>query len=231
LKMLALSSSPRKGGNTDLLLDAAIESAVSVGAVVDKLYLSELKITPCRGCLRCNVLGRCVISDDDWHSFAEKFVSADAVLIGAPVYFWGVPGVLKVLLDRFRSLIEVTMGREHITCVPREWKPKDFGFILAQGEPTGEDFVPALRSLHLFAQKVSRGGRIAGEVVAKGPAFKGQVALGPERLTKLFEKAGVEADAEFVTREHRRYQGYFETARKLGAELGAPPPASGAGSR
>ena len=216
MKILALSSSPRKAGNSDLLLDAAIQAAEGCGADVEKVYVCDISIKPCIGCLRCNVIGRCAQKGDDWAEFAAKFVEADGLLIAAPVYFWYVPGALKMLIDRFRSLIRVTMGVEHITCTPRDWKPKNFGFILTQGEPTGDDLAPAIEMLRMFAEKMGRGGKVAGEVLAKGPALKGQVAMSPEELSNLFPKVGLPADREFVESLYERYQRYFSEARRLG---------------
>lgn len=216
VKILALSSSPRKGGNSDLLLDAAIESAASHGADVEKLCVSDLSIKPCIGCLRCNVIGRCAQKGDDWAAFSDKFMQADALLVAAPVYFWYVPGTLKTLVDRFRSLIQVTMGVEHITCTPRDWKPKNFAFILAQGEPTGDDLAPAIGMLRMFAEKMGRGGKVVGEVLARGPALKGQVAMSREELAELFAKVGLPVDDEFVEMQHTRYRRYFDEARRLG---------------
>ena len=219
MDILALSASPRKGGNSDLLLDAAIESARDAGASVEKTYVSDLDIKPCAGCLRCNILGRCAISGDDWAGFAERFKETNALLIAAPVYFWYVPGTLKVLIDRFRSFIKVSMGTEHITCTPREYKPKNFGFILTQGEPTGGDLEPALDMLRTFAGRMGRGGTVVGELHAKGLAMKGQVAMSRDKLAELFSKVGLPADEEFVESKHNLYQGYFKSAKKLGAAI------------
>jgi len=221
LNILALSSSPRKGGNSDTLLNTAIAEARTAGAHVDKLYVSDLNINPCIGCLRCNVLGRCALKGDDWQAFSEKFIEADGVLIAAPVYFWYVPGTLKILIDRFRSMIKVTMGTEHITCTPRDWKSKNFGFILAQGEPTGDDLKPAIEMLRTFADKVGRGGRVVGEVLAKGPALKGQVAMNPEQLKELFSKVGLPTSDDFINSQYERYQDYLKQARDLGRSLAA----------
>lgn len=221
MNILAISTSPRKGGNSDTLLATAIVGAQTAGVSVNKLYVSDLNIKSCLGCLRCNVLGRCAIKGDDWPDFSEQFISADAVLIAAPVYFWYVPGTFKVLIDRFRSLIKVTMGAQHITCTPREWKPKNFGFILVQGEPTDDDFAPALQMLRTFAEKTSRGGRIVGELIAKGPALKGQVAMDTKELAGLFAKVGLPTDEEFVKSEYVRYIGYITQAWELGREIAA----------
>ena len=221
MKILALSASPRKGGNSDTLLNTAIAGARAAGASVDKIYVSDLNIMPCRGCLRCNVLGHCAIKGDDWAGFSEEFIGADGVLIAAPVYFWYVPGTLKVLIDRFRSLIKVEMGPEHITCTPREWKPKNFGFILVQGEPTGDDLKPAIEMLRTFAGKVGRGGGIVGEVLAKGPALKSQVAMDREQLAVLFEKVGLPTDEEFVNTQHERYRNYIKQAQEIGRAIAA----------
>ena len=218
-ELLALSCSPRDRANSEILLDAAVRAAREAGAGVTKYRLPELSIRPCRGCLRCNTLGRCATGDDDWPAFSRAFVQSDAVLIACPVYFRHVPGPLKTLMDRFRSLIKVSITRQRIICVPREYKPKNFGFILTQGEPAGNDFEGALQMLKGFAELMGRGGACAGEVVARGVALSAQVAMPPEKLAGLFARLGIAADSNFVRAVYERYQGYLAAAADLGARL------------
>jgi len=71
----------------------------------------------------------------------------------------------------------------------------------------------------MFAEKMGRGGTVAGEVLAKGPALKGQVAMNPEELTGLFPKVGLPADREYVESQYERYQEYFSEARRLGEAI------------
>ncbi|MCR4398229.1 MAG: flavodoxin family protein [Firmicutes bacterium] len=102
--VLAVVGSPRKGGNTDVLVDRVLEGAASVGADARKVYLGDLDIAPCRGCLSCERTGECVQRDDmAW--LYDEVVRADALVLGTPVYWWGPSAQLKVFVDRWYALI------------------------------------------------------------------------------------------------------------------------------
>ncbi len=95
----------RKMGNSEILVKEALMGAEELGATVEILRLMDLQIRPCTGCESCMVRmqkgepAECVIKDDDMLFLVEKFRS-DGMIIGAPVYFLGPPGYLKVLIDR-----------------------------------------------------------------------------------------------------------------------------------
>jgi len=90
-----LVASPRKGGNTDLMVDHALRGA---GAEGRKIYIHELKIRPCLAC-STPPSGYCVI-DDDMETIYQILVEADAIILGIPVYYTSVPGPFKNLIDR-----------------------------------------------------------------------------------------------------------------------------------
>lgn len=102
-KIVALVGSPRKGGNTDLLVDAFIEGAEPAGAEVDKVYLNGLKIRGCQGCLACHKDGKCRQKDDmiDLHG---RLLDADVWLLATPVYWWGPTAQIKTAIDRMYCL-------------------------------------------------------------------------------------------------------------------------------
>ena len=102
-RILCVHGSPRKGGNTDLLLDRLAQGATDAGAGVEHLYCRDLKILPCTGCGACAVTGECVITGDDMAVVYARFDGADAVAVGAPVYFLGPPAPLKAMIDRFQT--------------------------------------------------------------------------------------------------------------------------------
>ncbi len=97
--VLGVLGSPRVGGNTDLLLDAALEGAAETGAKVEKITLSKLNISPCTACGGCADGVRCVI-DDDMTSLYPKLEEADVILLASPVYFYGVTAQMKTFIDR-----------------------------------------------------------------------------------------------------------------------------------
>jgi len=105
VKVLGISGSPRKGRNTEALLDQALEAAEAAGAETEVLSVAELSINPCTGCGTCVRERRCPQDEgDDMTHVKEKLLEADAFIFAAPSYFGSVPGAMKNLMDRSRSL-------------------------------------------------------------------------------------------------------------------------------
>ena len=99
-RVLGIMGSPRRGGNTDLLMDAVLEGAGSAGARTEKVYLRDLAIGPCLGCDRCRKTGECA-QKDDMRPLLEKMDSSGAWVLGSPVYYWGPSAQLKAFVDRW----------------------------------------------------------------------------------------------------------------------------------
>lgn len=98
-RVLVISSSPRKGGNSERLCEEFAKGARAAGHEVEFVALRDYNIGYCRGCYACKTLGRCV-QKDDAEGIAEKMVAADVIVFGTPVYFYTMSGQLKVLIDR-----------------------------------------------------------------------------------------------------------------------------------
>ena len=101
--ILAISGSPRKKGNTELLVKAAIEPLTADGHTVQQFFLSQKKVAPCIACDACSKDGICVVKDDAL-DILEKITSYDAVIVGSPVYFRNITAQLLSLFTRFHSL-------------------------------------------------------------------------------------------------------------------------------
>jgi multimeric flavodoxin WrbA len=105
VKVLGVSGSPRKGRNTEKLLSLALEAAEAAGAEVGLLSLAEMNIKSCKGCNTCVREKRCPLDDEDDMGLVKgRLQEADAVVFAAPSYFGGVPGIMKSMMDRSRSL-------------------------------------------------------------------------------------------------------------------------------
>jgi multimeric flavodoxin WrbA len=99
-KVLVLSSSPRQGGNSDLLCDQFTTGAKEAGNNVEKIFLKDKKINYCTGCGTCiDRSGKCS-QKDDMAEVLDKMVEADVIVMATPVYFYTMCGQMKTLIDR-----------------------------------------------------------------------------------------------------------------------------------
>ncbi|MFH0825768.1 MAG: flavodoxin family protein [Pseudomonadota bacterium] len=103
MKLLAVYGSPRVGGNSDLLLDEAIKGARSAGAEVKTLRVCDATVSGCIECGGCDDTGECVI-EDEMQSIYPMFVEAEAMVLAAPMFFYGVPSQVKAVMDRCQAL-------------------------------------------------------------------------------------------------------------------------------
>lgn len=101
--VLILSTSPRKGGNSDTLAEEFAHGAREAGHQVEKIELYNKTIGFCRGCLACQKTRRCVIHDDA-DMIAQKMLTADVLVFATPIYFYEMCGQMKTLLDRSNPL-------------------------------------------------------------------------------------------------------------------------------
>jgi multimeric flavodoxin WrbA len=103
VKIIGIVGSPRKGGNTENLVNEALESAKQCGVDVELITLSNANIEPCVACEICKATGECAIYDDI-SNILTKMVESHGMIIGSPVYFGNVSSQLKILMDRSRPL-------------------------------------------------------------------------------------------------------------------------------
>ncbi len=99
MKVLGICGSPRKGGNTEYLLQSVLDTVENAGADAELIRLCDGELSPCRGCRLCLNLERCVI-EDDMQGIYAKLLEADAVVLGTPVFFNNVSGLMKAFMDR-----------------------------------------------------------------------------------------------------------------------------------
>ncbi len=103
MNILGILGSPRKRGNTEVLIDIALKEAKGHGATVSKAALRDRSIAPCDGCGKCQKSGKCAVKDD-MQEIYQKMRDADGILWATPVYFWSMSGQTKIAMDRTYAL-------------------------------------------------------------------------------------------------------------------------------
>jgi multimeric flavodoxin WrbA len=102
-EILAIYGSPRRKGNTALLLRKAVEGAREANADVEEIVLRDLKISPCLEIYGCKETGRCVIKDD-FQPLYDKLVNCRGLMLASPIFFYTVSALTKAMMDRCQSL-------------------------------------------------------------------------------------------------------------------------------
>ena len=185
MKVLGLFGSPRRGGNTELLLEEALKGAKSEGAEVDRIYLPDYTITPCKECHGCDQTGSCVILDD-MQKIYPKLLEADVIILASPIFFYGVTAWAKALIDRSQAL----WARKYLLKDPSLGKEgkKRKGFLISVGATKGQKiFEGAILTTKYFFDVLNA--EYVGELVFKGVEAKGDILKHPEALHQAF-KAG-----------------------------------------
>jgi multimeric flavodoxin WrbA len=104
MKILGISCSPRSKGNTDTLMEQALEGAISEGAETELTYLRKLKISACDGCFICAEKGGKCHIQDNMNILIQLMEESEGIILGSPVYFWSVCGQAKIMIDRTLAL-------------------------------------------------------------------------------------------------------------------------------
>jgi multimeric flavodoxin WrbA len=135
-KVLILSSSPRKRGNSNALCDRFMEGAVEASHQVEKVVLAEKKINYCTGCYACKADGKCA-QKDDMAQILDSMIAADVIVMATPVYFYSMCAQMKTVIDR-------TVAR--YTRIAN----KEFYFIVAAADSNKAAMEPTIAGFRAF---------------------------------------------------------------------------------
>lgn len=166
-KVLILSSSPRRGGNSDTLCDEFMRGAMEAGNEAEKVFLRDKTIHYCTGCSTCSLHKKPCPQKDDAARIIEKMLAADVIVLGTPVYFYAMSAQLKTMLDRCCGLYT-------------EMKNKEFYFLAAAAE--GEEALDSLE--HVFDNLMGfidclENPVVRGKVLATGVWHVGEIQGNP----------------------------------------------------
>jgi multimeric flavodoxin WrbA len=123
-KVLVLSSSPRKGGNSDTLCDEFIKGVQETGNQAEKIFLRDRKINYCLGCGACGERGESCPQKDSMAEILEKMITAGVIFMATPVYFYTMNAQMKTLIDRTCSRYREISGKDFYFIVTAEEKNK-----------------------------------------------------------------------------------------------------------
>jgi len=175
-KILGVVGSPRRDGNTHILVASILEGAKKQGAATEILLLGDLAIAECDGCHAC-WQGKDCCKNDDMLGIYRKIIESDAIIFGTPVYWYGPTGLMKVFIDRFvyfncPANREKIRGKSAVIAVPfEEDNPDAAALVVAFFE----------KSLAYLEMK------LVGIVLVPGVADKGQILDKPESLKQAHE--------------------------------------------
>ena len=183
--ILGIVGSPRKGGNTDVLVSRILEGARDQGARAERISLAEFRISECDGCYACWEGKHECSQADDMNGLYPRIAGADAIVFGTPVYWFGPTALMKCFLDRFvyftcpanRKKIQKKIG---VLAVP-------FGDTAeAAADPVVEFFARCFDTLgmRLFDKILVPGVTEPGEVRARKPVMAKCHELGRRLATE-----------------------------------------------
>ena len=170
--VLVLSTSPRKGGNSDALADAFVRGAQEAGNQVEKITLYDKTIGFCKGCLTCQNTQRCIIRDDA-DAITQKMLTADVIAFATPIYYYGMCGQMKTLLDRANPLF------------PADYQFRDIYLLAAAAEADEHTVDGAVTGLQGWIDCFEKA-RLAGTVFAGGVTAVGKIQ-GHPALQRAFD--------------------------------------------
>lgn len=164
-RVLILSGSPRKGGNSDALCDEFMRGAAESGNEVKKIRVAEKNVGYCRACYYCKKSGgKCVINDD-MAEILDEMIKADAIVLASPVYFYSIDAQLKTVIDR-------TVARW------LEVKNKDLYYIMTAADDNKAAMETTLACFRGYADCVE-GAKECGVIYGTGVYEKGEISRSP----------------------------------------------------
>ena len=181
MKVMGIFGSPRRGGNTEILLDEALRGASDHGGRIEKIVLRDLKITPCLEIYKCAEDGVCAIQDDMQPLF-PKIVKAERLIIASPVFFYGVTGIAKAMIDRCQSL----WAKKYILKLPVSPIADRRGALISVGATQGKKLFDGVKlTVKYFFDAIDV--KYSDELLVRGADEKGEVRKQPEALKAAYD--------------------------------------------
>jgi len=216
MKITAFDGSPRKNGNSTMLLSAFIKGAGNNCAEIETFKTDSLDLKACRGCLMCNTLKRCAIRKDYWPELSSKILESDVLVFASPIYFHHTTSSMKRLLDRFRSFIHVQITEDGLIHTPHQKWEKTICLLTAHGSPAVADALPLI-DLFKFMTETMGPDNDFYNLAAVRLAVSGQISYDEESLIKLYQK--LEIPPGLAAADAVRNRNFLFEAEELGKRV------------
>lgn len=183
MKVLGIYGSPRKGGNTDLLLDQVLAGARSAGARVQSVYLRDLEMKGCQECGGCDQTGECILTDD-MDKVYPLLKEAEIIFLASPIFFYGLSSQAKALIDRAQA----PWSQRMLTKSPEARRRYDSGkgYLISLGATRGKNLFDGSELIAKYfydaLDKSYQGGLFSRSVEKKGA-----IGEDPGALKKAFD--------------------------------------------
>jgi multimeric flavodoxin WrbA len=175
-RILAVMGSPRKNGNTHILVSKIVDGAKAGGAVVEEMFLGNLAIRECDGCHAC-WKGKECSKDDDMRAVYPAIIQSDVIIFGTPVYWYGPTALMKAFIDRF----------VYFNCPKNRQKIRGLSAVLAV--PFEEDDLEIARGVVEFFQKslTYLEVELLGQIIVPGVGEKGAIRTKNQYLKQAYD--------------------------------------------
>lgn len=171
-KVLILSGSPRKGGNSDILCDEFMRGAQEAGHEVEKIRVATKKIHPCSACYYCREHGGECVHKDNMTELLQKMIGSDVLVLASPVYFYSIDAQLKAVIDR-------TVARW------LEVKDKEFYYIVTMADEEAASADTTLACFRGYADCVN--GAVEKGVIISGGVYEPGKVKDTPAMTQAYQ--------------------------------------------
>jgi len=145
MKVIGFVGSPRKGGNTAVLVNKILESAREKGAETEVVYINDLNIKGCQACFKCKTQEGCA-TQDDMQPLYQKINEAQAIVIGSPIYHGYISGQTKTFMDRWFAF-RISPADERQGLKPLLKEGKKAVFVICHGSPDDKAYASIAKML------------------------------------------------------------------------------------
>lgn len=181
MKVLGILGSPRREGNTEILLDEALRGASDNGGLCEKVILRDLKITPCLEIYKCAEDGVCAIQDEMQGLF-PKIIQAERLILASPIFFYSVPALAKAMIDRCQSL----WAKKYILKLPVSPIAERKGVFISVAATRGKKLFDGVKlTVKYFFDAIDVA--YSDELFVRGADEQGEVRDQPEALKAAYD--------------------------------------------
>ncbi len=215
-KILAFTGSPRKNGNSKIMLNHFLKGAEADIAKVEIIDPYKININHCLGCLKCNIIKKCVQKNDEWNILSAKILAADVIVFASPVYFHHFPAPIKTILDRFRSFVKITMTENGLIHSPWQQWNKKFVLLLSMGTVEDSDAQPIIDLFDFLKDMLGENNSVY-TIKAKRIAIANQILFDEEKLKILYSK--LKLPQKLIEKDYQNNQFVLNKCFNLGQKL------------